>query len=262
MGNLDIVGRLARAAGYTKPDAWAAGGFVPQKPLEVGVDRAAGPDVSAVHLVERGPAGVLEIRPLPMPEPVEVIAPRLIGLAGLAGSGKSTVAGFLVRQGYTRISFAGPLKAMMRAALREAGVDAGTIHRMVAGDLKEAPSPVLMGCSPREAMQTLGTEWGRECIGGDFWTRCALQKAEAILAAGGRVVIDDVRFLNEAAAICGPEAAHAAGLREVWRVEGRGGIPGGHVSETEMAKIQPDLVLENTGSLDALEARVLEAILG
>lgn len=40
---------------------------------------------------------------------------NVIGLTGLCGSGKSTVANYLVRaHGYTRLSFAGPVKEMLR----------------------------------------------------------------------------------------------------------------------------------------------------
>ena len=40
---------------------------------------------------------------------------KLIGLTGFAGSGKSTVAQYLVEQhGFTRLSFAAPLKKMLR----------------------------------------------------------------------------------------------------------------------------------------------------
>ncbi|WP_346927659.1 hypothetical protein, partial [uncultured Arthrobacter sp.] len=40
---------------------------------------------------------------------------QVIGLSGFAGSGKSTVANYLVEEhGFTRLSFAAPLKKMLR----------------------------------------------------------------------------------------------------------------------------------------------------
>jgi hypothetical protein len=188
--------------------------------------------------------------------------PRLIGLCGLAGAGKTTAAEVLEAQGYERISFAAPLKAAFDAVLMGAGVDALQAARMIRGDLKEVPLSILGGHSPRHAMQTLGTEWGRTCMGADFWVGIGMARAEAILAAGGRVVIDDVRFLNEAAAIRGNDAAAAAGEREVWLVRGRGGIPGDHPSEGNPADLLPDMVLDNGGSREALEAAVLAEVLG
>lgn len=76
--------------------------------------------------------------------------PSVVALSGLAGSGKSTLADYLIqRHGYTRVKFAGPLKAMCRAM----GMDEAQIE----GHLKEVPSPHLQGRTPRYVMQTLGT---------------------------------------------------------------------------------------------------------
>lgn len=123
----------------------------------------------------------------------------IVGLTGLAGSGKSEAALRLVsRHGFTRTRFAGPFKAMMHALLSGAGVDHDTARRMIDGDLKEVPSPALSGCSPRHAMQTLGTEWGRMCLSPSFWVDVWRHAAAGI---DGPIVVDDVRFANEAAAI-------------------------------------------------------------
>lgn len=117
----------------------------------------------------------------------------IIAFTGLAGAGKSTAAAHLVKsRGFTRIRFAGPLKAMMATlGLSPAEID---------GDRKEMPCDLLGGKTPRWAMQSLGTEWGRKLIGDDLWIR-AWQHAVAQLPAGVPVVVDDCRFPNEAAAI-------------------------------------------------------------
>jgi len=121
---------------------------------------------------------------------------RLIALTGYAGSGKSTVARHLVEaHGFTLVKFAGPLKAMMRCL--------GLGDREIEGDLKEQSHPVLCGKSPRHAMQTLGTEWGRETIGSQLWVNVAVESTLAALDSGGSVVIDDCRFENECAAVRG-----------------------------------------------------------
>lgn len=116
---------------------------------------------------------------------------KLIAIAGKAGAGKSTAAQYLVeRYGFARIRFAGPLKAMMKAlGLTEAEFD---------GDRKETPCARLGGQTPRHAMQTLGTEWGRQMITPDLWTRIFEFDALSIIERGGRVVVDDCRFPNEA----------------------------------------------------------------
>lgn len=171
---------------------------------------------------------------------------RLIGLAGFAGSGKSAAAEYLARQhGFERVRFAGALKSMMRALLRDAGVPRRERERMIEGDLKEEPSDILLGRSPREAMQWLGTEWGRDLFGPDLWTSIALARIERILEAGGSVVIEDVRFINEVRAI-----ELVGGV--VVRMNGRGGIAGCHPSEREIPLI-PAIDIDNTGSIRDLE---------
>ena len=164
---------------------------------------------------------------------------QLIGLSGAAGSGKSTAAQYLHdAHRYQRKRFAAPLKDALRRMLHGALVDDHTAERMIEGDLKEVPATVLLGKTPRQAMQSLGTEWGRNCIGEDFWVnlmRHALDNSKR----GALIVIEDVRFDNEAALI------RDFGGRII-RMEGRGGIPGTHVSE---AGVEPDLTCYNGGSI-------------
>lgn len=147
----------------------------------------------------------------------------IIGLCGLAGSGKTTIANHLVEHhGFVRLPFAGPLKAMAAAF--------GLGPRELAGDLKEVPSDLLCGRTPRQFMQLLGTEFGRELIGENVWVR-AWERALGDLATDGfrplRVVADDMRFPNEAAAI----RARGGVVVQLIR-EGAGSASGGgHASE-------------------------------
>lgn len=119
---------------------------------------------------------------------------KLIALTGYAGSGKTTAAKHLVEaHGFTLVKFAGPLKAMMRAL--------GLGNREIEGDLKEVPSAILGGKTPRHAMQTLGSEWGRNLIHSNIWVNAAMEMACDVIDHGGRVVIDDLRFGNEVDAV-------------------------------------------------------------
>ena len=121
----------------------------------------------------------------------------VIGLCGLAGAGKSTAARHLVeRHGFVRRPFAALLKGMLRYLLHAQGVPAGEVDRMVDGDLKEVPTRHLGGQTPRRAMQTLGTEWGR-ALAPDLW----VEMWAASIVGLERVVADDVRFDNEVAAV-------------------------------------------------------------
>jgi hypothetical protein len=164
---------------------------------------------------------------------------RLIGLSGAAGSGKSTAAQYLHdAHRYQRKRFAQPLKDALRRILQSAMLDDQIIERMIEGDLKEVPATVLLGKTPRKAMQTLGTEWGRNCIGGDFWVNL-MRHALDTSKRGSLIVIEDVRFDNEAALI------RAYGGKII-RMGGRGGITGTHASESG---VEPDLTCYNGGSL-------------
>lgn len=160
----------------------------------------------------------------------------IIGFTGLAGSGKSTAA---LHTGYTRVRFAGPLKDMMRAL--------GLTEQEIEGDRKEKPCNLLGGKTPRYAMQTIGTEWGRDTIAPDLWIR-AWQAAVARTA--GPVVCDDVRFPNEA------DAIRTAGgfLVRVIR-PGAGGGAAGHSSEGQDLGA-PDDTIPNDCSIEEFFARV------
>lgn len=117
-----------------------------------------------------------------------------IGISGPLGAGKSMAAKLLsysvsVDYGPTAIHpFAAPLKRMIGAL----GVDDKYLYGTQAE--KELPLDVFGGLSARYAMQTLGTEWGREHFGPFFW--CAAWRAT--LPKGVCAIADDVRFPSEA----------------------------------------------------------------
>jgi hypothetical protein len=165
----------------------------------------------------------------------------IVALTGLAGSGKTTAAKRMVEHhGFTRVRFAGPLKAMLAAlGLSPAEID---------GDRKEVPCELLGGRTPRWAMQTLGTEWGRDLIADDLWIR-AWKTAVAKTLPGSCIVVDDCRFPNEFEAV-----KSLNGI--VIRVErdGAGSGAAGHASET--FKLDADQVVPNNGTLDQFAQQV------
>lgn len=113
----------------------------------------------------------------------------LIGFCGPEGAGKTTAAAIVARDyGLATLPFARPLKEMLAAI--------GVPERHLYGTPEEKAEPLAMlgGKSARHAMQTLGTEWGRECIGKGFWG----DLWEARVASLSGAVADDVRFANEA----------------------------------------------------------------
>jgi len=113
--------------------------------------------------------------------------PPVIGICGLKGSGKSYSANhFEKKHGYQVIKFAAPIKDMLRAI--------GLNNDDLDGSLKEAEKSLLCGHTPRWAMQSLGTEWGRKCIDENFWVSLWERKVERSLEIGLPVVVDDLRF--------------------------------------------------------------------
>lgn len=159
----------------------------------------------------------------------------LIGITGRAGSGKSTAADVLLKAGWARVKFADPLKNMLRAI--------GLSDRHIEGDLKEVPCDLLQGKTPRWAMQSLGTEWGRQCIGEGLWLDLARREIALTIAQGVPVVVDDVRFENEAQLI------RDLGGTILQITRGNAETPS-HASEADLAG---DIVYRNNGTRAELQ---------
>jgi hypothetical protein len=162
----------------------------------------------------------------------------IIGLIGYKQSGKSTVADYLAKYGFVRQRFAQPLKDMLKAI--------GLTDDHVDGDLKEIPCDLLGGRTPREAMQLLGTEWGRKLIHPDLWIILWKSKSRSI----PMVVVDDTRFPNEAQAICDLGGT-------LWRISRPNyGGDDPHESEYYIDKLAVNYELDNSGTIDALKSNV------
>ena len=180
-----------------------------------------------------------------------IYLPKLIGVCGKKGSGKDTSIKKLVEQyDYKVIKFAGHLKDMMRALLKAQNVSEYMIERMIEGDLKEVPSGYLAGRTPRYAMQTLGTEWGRDLIDKSFWTTCFVNQIDE--KSNTRYVCTDMRFPNEV------EVVKALG-GYTYRVEreNTSSAFAEHPSETLIGTLEVDEVIFNTRSIDDLQSLAL-----
>ncbi len=165
----------------------------------------------------------------------------VIGIAGLARTGKDTVANFIIAAvGGYRYSFADPIRDMLRAGL---GIDMNDPYWQ---ERKEEPIPAL-GVSPRHMMQTLGTEWGRNCIKDDLWLLLAQQQ---LLRHGVGMVIPDIRFENEADWV----RRYGGRIIHLSRPEATSVLS--HVSESGIERRPEDVALHNNGTLDQLQDAV------
>lgn len=165
--------------------------------------------------------------------PPTVYTPLVLGLSGHKGAGKSLVADYLVkRHAMLKAPFAASLKAMLSAL----GVPLDNLY----GDdtLKSVPIHQLNGHNVRHAAQTLGTEWGRKCMGENFWVDLWKWKTRDV----PRIVADDVRFENEVTAV-----RNRGGY--IIRVERFGSTNiDTHESERYASELPADYVVLNTGS--------------
>jgi len=209
----------------------------------------------------------------------------IIGICGLIGSGKGTVADFLVEQrGFTKISFADKLKDGVASVF-------GWDREMLEGNTPESRewrekvdpywstetgNPV----TPRLVLQLFGTDCMRNGFYDGIWV--SLVKKKLLDNPTGKFVIPDVRFENEANMI-----KSIGG--EIWRVK-RGDdpewwtiaqtqlrqlnskkktenivvahkmedqYPDVHISEWAWANVDFDAVIENKDSVEFLKNRVL-----
>lgn len=190
-----------------------------------------------------------------MTNPIQIVA-----FAGPAGSGKDTAGRILIEErGFTKLSFAAGLKAALAAM---------GFPEPATADEKEAIIP-LVGASWRTMAQTLGTEWGRRMIHADLWVLIAEQH---IRENGGKFVITDLRFENEASMVRRLNGVIAF-------IEGRAhemsATTAGHASEAGIQRGAHDIVIDNapvmagkgtknvtedtSASLDKLREQVFQA---
>jgi len=234
----------------------------------------------------------------------------IIGVSGFAGSGKDTSADFLAEErGFVKVSLADPLKRICRDvyAFTDEQLWGPSQFRNEPDKRYPRQCPAcpayaeedtscpncdddgLTYLTPREALQKLGTEWGRHCYE-NTWVDKAIRTAESLLAfadtrydqkkglytlyRGERgehdeeikqesthgVAIPDVRFRNEIDAI---QKVGGKVIRVVRPGSGLDGAYKMHQSEAEMASIPDslfDLVIQNDGALDDLRYKIIDAV--
>ena len=191
----------------------------------------------------------------------------IIGICGLIGSGKGTVADILVDQGFTKVSFADKLKDGVSTIF-------GWDRAMLEGDTDESrqwreqrddfwSNETQMEVTPRLVLQLFGTDCMRDGFYDGVWV--SLLKKH-MLDNPGNYVVPDVRFENEI------EMIRSIG-GEVWEVkrgpdpewlvkyEATGVAPKDiHSSEWRWIKSAKDEVIVNDGTLNDLNRLVLSRL--
>lgn len=142
----------------------------------------------------------------------EFTFPRLIGLTGPKGMGKTT---FANRIGGEILSLSTPIKQMLELI----------VPKIYIYEEKEKQIPGFPeGITARVLMQRLGTEFGRACYP-EIWVNHTKIEAnrrikafEAVGLQSARVIVDDIRFKNEA------DMVHDLG-GEVWKLKRESYLP-------------------------------------
>ena len=160
----------------------------------------------------------------------------VVGVTGAAGAGKGTVASML---GWHEVSFADPLYDMIST------MTGYSVEQLKDRQFKEQVIPWL-GKSPRQLLQTLGTDWGRDIVAKDVWRKIGARRIRGAQFLGVPcVVVPDVRFDDEA------DLIHDEFGGFIWEVTRPGAQTCvGHVSESGLSRNRIDRTLVNAGTLD------------
>jgi hypothetical protein len=189
----------------------------------------------------------------------------IIGLTGVAQSGKSSVAHILVNKyGFKQYSFAeGVYEALYRldpTVLVISEKFSNTVYPRLRSLVDEYGwDEAKQHKSVRELLQRMGTECGRELHGEDVWvdrtfnkilTECDIEFQKGFLHIKTDIVIADVRFDNEARKIKWYGEGH------VVEVDRGLGPVNYHKSEAGVSPSLIDGEIGNTGTLADLEYNV------
>jgi hypothetical protein len=199
----------------------------------------------------------------------------IISISGLIGSGKDTIADFLVdNYNFQRESFASSLKdavasvfnwdrTLLEGRTPEAREWRETVDQWWADRLG------ISTLTPRWVLQYWGTEVLRRNFNDNIWVASLENK---LLKSNGSIVITDCRFPNEATALKnagGILIRVKRGEDPNWFIDARDypqimsvKYPSVHASEYSWAPIKFDYVVENDGTKEDLFASIRNLVEG
>lgn len=194
---------------------------------------------------------------------------KLIGLTSAIGADKDTVAEMLQQShGFCMLTFK---KEMVDRLVRAiAGEYSHEIKNLFYDrELKDKPSALLNGNTPRDLMKSFGTDFGRKVVRKDIWVWPVERDINRILSAGSTflkglyvsnikgIVISDVCFDNEAEMI-------KRNGGEIWRIERENNPYGSDTrqdSERGIDERHIDKIIKNQGNDMNVLAEVVEKAL-
>jgi len=198
----------------------------------------------------------------------------IVGVAGFIGSGKDTIADYLITfKGFKRMSYAGPLKDAVASIF-------GWERELLEGTTKYsrewrdsvdtwwADRLEIPHLTPRWVLQQWGTEVGRRAFHDDIWIASIENKLRSVK---DNIVISDCRFPNELKSIKragGITIRVNRGMNPVWydaAVQYNKGDNNAksileeykvHASEYSSVGLNYDYYVDNSGTVDELHRKI------
>ena len=169
----------------------------------------------------------------------------IIAFGGYKNSGKSEATKYLIEKyGFSEVKMADPLKDMIRTLYSYSNYTKEEIEDRVEGSLKDEFDEFL-NCTPRQAMQQLGTEWRDSLPNTTLWSDIFLDR---VRKTKDNIVSSDVRFVHEI------EALRDVGGYYVW-IRRPGKKSDGHASEKDMSSYA-NFIIENDHDINKLCSEV------
>jgi len=178
----------------------------------------------------------------------------IVGITGYARHGKDTIADvlFALMPHARKLSLAYPMKEACKLIF-----DWTDAH--VYGELKDVIDP-KWGVSPRQALTTIGTEWGQYCLckfpafkettGRKLWIKSLLTNVDDNF---GNYIIPDVRFHHEVEEILKQPNSYIIKVRRK-----EYSIDTSHESEQDISCIYHNLLIYNDSTVESLQERTRE----